>query len=89
MKTPESLWEPSPERVSLGLEEVQVWSVCLEQTGDEAVRLAGCLAREELARAARFFFELDRQRFAVGRATLRGILGRYLDMWKRHHTLRR
>jgi len=80
MNPSQCLWKPSPDRVSLGLDEVQVWSVCLDQMSDEAERLVGCLASDELARAARFCFERDRRRFVVSRATLREILGRYLDI---------
>ena len=80
MNLSEGHWIPSPDRVSLGLEEVQVWSVYLGQMDDEAERLVGCLAPDELVRAARFFFERDRRRFIVSRVTLRRILGRYLDI---------
>ena len=62
MNMSQRLWEPSPDRVSFGLQEVHVWSVCLDRMGDEAERLVGCLAPDELVRATRFCFERDRRR---------------------------
>jgi 4'-phosphopantetheinyl transferase len=38
------------------------------------------LSADERARAARFHFDRDRRRFVNGRALLRSILGRYLDV---------
>ena len=80
MNVSECLWKASPDRVSLGLEEVHVWSVCLDQMGEEAVRLVGCLAPDELVRATHFCFERDRRRYVLSRATLRAILGRSLEI---------
>jgi 4'-phosphopantetheinyl transferase len=58
--------------------EVHVWRVPLDCAPDEAVCLSALLAGDERERAARFYFPRDRDRFTVGRARLRQLLGRYL-----------
>jgi len=74
----EGFWGTSPQAPSLEGGDVHVWSVELDR-GDGAVTpLLACLAPDERERAARFYFESDRRRFTVARATLRAILGRYL-----------
>jgi 4'-phosphopantetheinyl transferase len=48
---------------------------------DRRVRdAAAVLSDDEFARASRFHFDRDRRRFVAGRALLRSILGRYLDV---------
>ena len=56
---------------------VDVWRVCL--TRDEPSRLWDCLHEDERARARRFHFLRDRDRFVAFRGSLRHILARYLD----------
>lgn len=58
--------------------EVHVWRVPLDCVPDELARLSELLAADERERAARFHFARDRDRFIVGRARLRQLLGRYL-----------
>jgi len=48
--------------------------------GGRLAQLASYLDKNELARAARFHFERDQQRFMAGRGLLRQILASYLDM---------
>ena len=59
---------------------VDVWRS--ELTPDETGldHLWACLDHDEQARAARFHFEADRARFIGSRATLRHILGHYLEL---------
>jgi 4'-phosphopantetheinyl transferase len=61
-------------------DEVHVWRRGLDQSTDIIRRLTAALAQEERARAERFHFDKDRNHFIVARATLRGILGHYLDL---------
>src|SRR5438874_12407129 len=57
--------------------EVHVWRFSLAVCASRAARLEHVLSAAENARAARFRFERDRQRFVVGRALYRGVLARY------------
>jgi 4'-phosphopantetheinyl transferase len=60
--------------------EIAVWQVDLDVSVESLPRLSALLSEDEQARARRFVFEKDRRRFAVGRATLRILLSRCLDM---------
>lgn len=68
-------------RASLRLEsnEVQVWCVNLDACGPNLAALAVHLSSDELERASRFKRPIDRERFLAGRATLRKMLGGYLE----------
>ena len=59
-------------------DEVHVWHVDLGRAAAEVGRLEPLLSSTEAARAARFKFLVDRDRFIAGRATLRRILSHYL-----------
>jgi 4'-phosphopantetheinyl transferase len=65
-------------RISLPEDEVHLWRVDLEATGGNESRWQKLLSPDEAARASRFHFPIDRQRFAASRALLRTILGAYL-----------
>ncbi len=65
-------------------EGVDVWLCQLERAADEVARLGGCLAPEELARAQRFGRPALRDRYIVGRATLRALLGLHLGIDAAH-----
>lgn len=58
--------------------EVQLWWVDLEPTARAESRWQDLLSTDELARASRFHFARDRQRYVAARALLRTILGAYL-----------
>jgi len=60
--------------------EVHVWAFTLERSAADTKASDSVLSAAELERAARFRFERDRTRFAVGRAQLRHILGSYLQI---------
>lgn len=55
---------------------VDLWVWSLDVDDAERGRLAKFLSEDEAARAARFVFERDRQRFVMGRGRLREILAR-------------
>jgi 4'-phosphopantetheinyl transferase len=74
---PVCTWPKAPAHPVLSGGEVHVWCASLDKPGEDYTSL---LSTEERARAQKFRFELDRQRFMVGRGLLRGILGRYLGI---------
>ena len=58
---------------------MHVWSCDLSRQEGERAALAALLSTEEQTRAARFVFELDRQRFILSHGLLRLILARYVE----------
>ena len=59
---------------------VHVWRASLAAAEAEVAAGEALLDPAELARARRFHFERDRNRFTVARGLLRQLLGRYLDI---------
>ncbi len=59
-------------------EEIHVWSASLDREEGFFGPLEATLSPEEKARADRFHFANDRNRFVVARGLLRELLGRYL-----------
>jgi 4'-phosphopantetheinyl transferase len=57
---------------------VQVWTETLDRDEGGRARLESVLSPDEKARADRFHFAKDRNRFVVGRGLLRELLGKYL-----------
>jgi len=74
------LWRPPPEPLTLGSDEVHVWRAALNRAASQVQSLQRTLTADEQARAERFYFQKDRERFVVGRGLLRIILGRYLNL---------
>src|SRR5690349_18979146 len=68
-----SMWLPPPSDLSLSDDVVHVWRASLDQPAALVERMAGILSEDERTRAARFFFERDRQHFIVARGALRMI----------------
>ncbi len=68
--------EPS---LPLPEDEVQLWRIDLEALGGDESRWQTVLSADEAARASRFHFARDRQRFIAARALLRTILASYLE----------
>jgi 4'-phosphopantetheinyl transferase len=64
--------------IALPEDEVQLWRVDLEAVRTAESRWQKILSSDELARAARFHFQRDRQHFVAARALLRTILASYL-----------
>lgn len=60
--------------------DVHLWSVALDSPSEPLERLWGLLSLDEQVRARRFHFERDRNRYVVGRAVLRTLIGRYLSL---------
>lgn len=59
--------------------EVQLWRADLEALRGEESRWRQLLSSDETARAARFHFSGDRQRYVAARALLRTVLASYLE----------
>jgi 4'-phosphopantetheinyl transferase len=59
--------------------QVDLWRIRLNIDSDTVGRLEGTLSPEEAERAARFYFQADRDRFIVSHTSLRQILARYLQ----------
>jgi 4'-phosphopantetheinyl transferase len=73
------IWPMPPGKVALGAIDVHVWAVSLEPPAGFIPRCAAILSPDETERATHFRFDKHRNRFIVGRAILRSLLGRYLD----------
>ncbi|MGC2060966.1 MAG: 4'-phosphopantetheinyl transferase superfamily protein [Candidatus Sulfotelmatobacter sp.] len=65
-------------QIELAEDEVQLWRVDLEAIRSHEFRWQEVLSSDETARAARFHFAADRQRFVASRAWLRTILAAFL-----------
>ena len=79
MISPGCLWETPPKSPALTKADVHVWKASLDRDSADLHSLRQILAPDEQKRADRFRFEKHRDRFIVGRAVLRIILGRYLN----------
>jgi len=71
-------WSLPPRDLTLNDDEVHVWRVASNSTGLRLENLRQTLGADERARAERFYFRRDRDRFIIRRGLLRTILGRYL-----------
>src|SRR2546422_5909701 len=77
--TIDSKWLSPPTVVSLREREIHLWRASLDENEPSVIQCwKSELTQDELARASRFAFPLDRDRFIVGRGILRAILGRYM-----------
>jgi 4'-phosphopantetheinyl transferase len=71
-------WAESSGELVLSPGEIHVWRAGLDCSQSILSRYAATLAADEKARAERFVFERDRNRFIAARGILRQLLGRYL-----------
>lgn len=76
-------WQPPPENLLLGYEDIHVWRAFLDLDVPYIQDLYATLSADEQERSARFHFQRDQNRFIVARGTLRAILGRYLNVHPR------
>nr|WP_242039720.1 4'-phosphopantetheinyl transferase HetI [Anabaena sphaerica] len=60
--------------------DVHIWKIDLKQPELQLESFQKTLSSDEFARAERFYFPEHRQRFIIGRGSLRTILGRYLGV---------
>jgi len=73
-------WSPGPAAPRLAPGEAHVWRASLAASRDELARLHELLSEDERARAARFRYDVHRERFIAGRGTQRRLLARYLGV---------
>jgi 4'-phosphopantetheinyl transferase len=74
-----TLWRTPTTKVDLTHDEIHVWRANLDLEGDVICKLHRTLSSDERARADRYHFSRDRDRFTAARGLLRDILGRYLN----------
>lgn len=73
-------WSSPTERPVLSSDVIHVWRASLEIIDPATLeRLKSTLTENELARAERFIFDQDRNRFIAARGILRDVLARYLQ----------
>jgi len=84
MESLNHLWSPAPKDLIVADNEVHVWRAQLELPSSQGQWLRGLLTGDELDRANRFSFEMDRQRFIAARGILRSILSRYIPIYPGH-----
>ncbi|AYL95863.1 4'-phosphopantetheinyl transferase family protein [Mucilaginibacter celer] len=60
-------------------DDIDVWRISLEANLHLIPRFLPILEPDEIERASRYYQEKDRNRFAISRAVLRVILGRYIN----------
>ena len=75
-----STWPLPPKNIDLNENAVDIWLVGLEQSDTVRAKLWPLLNEEEQARAKRFYFDIHRHHFIVGRGLLRILLGKYLNL---------
>ena len=80
MMRQDPVWGTPPAELALAKDEVHVWRAKLDLTQTTIQSLRRTLAADELARAKRFRFAQDRDRFIAARGVLRAILSRYLKV---------
>lgn len=73
-------WSLPPRDLVLETDEVHVWRAAANPTDLALESLRHTLAPDEQARAERFFFPRDRDRFILRRGLLRILLGGYLEL---------
>lgn len=64
--------------LQLPTSELHVWAIPLDLSESEVSESSHALSEDELARAARFHFDLHRRRYIAGRFALRSILAAYV-----------
>jgi 4'-phosphopantetheinyl transferase len=76
----ELLWPPPPVQWTLDEGAIHIWALPLDFAPNELADCSRVLNAEEKERAARFHFQVHRNRFVAGRGSLRLILSRYLQI---------
>jgi 4'-phosphopantetheinyl transferase len=80
MNIGEPRWTGFDRNYKLPEDEVHVWQTGLDIPAPDLAQLRLILSPDECARADRFHFEVDQRRGIIGRAYLRLLLGRILEM---------
>jgi 4'-phosphopantetheinyl transferase len=69
----------SKQCLTLKLDDVHIWSVCLLDNERDIYYLSSLLSKDEEERAGRFRFPRDQERFIITRGILRCLLAGYLE----------
>ncbi len=77
-------WAAPPKDMILEDNEIHVWRAQLDLRLSQMGRLSSILTDDELDKANRFSFEIDRKRFIAARGILRSILSRYTTICPSH-----
>ena len=72
-------WQQTPENNHLSEDTLHVWRLSMNLEPEFVVANWALLNEHELARAKRFYFDQDRQKYAVAHGGMRCVLARYLD----------
>ncbi|GJM06900.1 MAG: phosphopantetheine-protein transferase [marine bacterium B5-7] len=75
----ETVWQKAPENLNLSDDALHVWHLPMQLDPEFVVANWALLNEHELARAKRFYFEKDRQKYALAHGGMRCVLARYLD----------
>jgi 4'-phosphopantetheinyl transferase len=73
-------WNLPPAEFHLKEDQVHLWRISVTDLKGTTDAQTSVLSAEELERATRFHFEIDRKRFIVSHGTLRMILGQYIGL---------
>jgi 4'-phosphopantetheinyl transferase len=68
------------EKKNLTTSEVEIWQISMARMGDSIQAFRSLLSHDEIQRADRFAFEIDKSRFFIARAAMRQILGWYVGV---------
>lgn len=71
------MWNHAPVQLTLQPGLVHIWRAELQVPTSDLSSYISILSKEERARANRFYFQKDRNQFAVGRSILRQLIGKY------------
>ena len=71
-------WTLPPDSLNFERQHVDIWRLSLNLLVDSVKLIESTLSVDEKERAARFHFEVDKNRYIVSHGSLRKILGRYL-----------
>jgi 4'-phosphopantetheinyl transferase len=80
MTDPSAAWQLPGADLGLAPDEVHVWRAALPVSGAAQERFERSLSQDERARASRFHFPRDQERFITTRGLLRAILGGYAGL---------
>lgn len=72
-------WNTPPTHLRLTRDAVHVWLAHVDAYSMAIGNIQPILSTDEQAKAAKFYFERDRRRYAAAHSILRILLGRYLD----------
>lgn len=73
-------WNIPPKFLSIGEDQVHVWRIGLDLLEQDLSKFSTILSENEANKSKKYYYEVDRIRYTVMRATVRMILGNYLGV---------